>query len=207
MESPPSGEYSVVDQYRRALETARASIYIEDQAIGAVEIIERLQDALDRGLQVVFLVPADPNREMAAARGNTDARAFWESLAKLGESDGFTLAALASSRPEGGYQHVYVHAKIALIDDVWCTIGSANIGNRSFYGDTELNAAIWHRPSVRALRVELLQEHLGRDTSELDDREAMGLYGRIARENAERYRRGDKLEGLAFAVDPAHYAE
>ena len=106
----------------------------------------------------------------------------------------------------GGYQNVYIHAKIALVDDAWCTIGSTNIGNRSFYGDTELNASFWHGPTVLALRVALLREHLGQDTTQLDDRTAFRLYREIARENAARRERGEKLEGLAFALDPTTYA-
>ncbi len=101
---------------------------------------------------------------------------------------------------------MYVHAKIALVDDGWCTIGSANVGNRSFYGDTELNASFWHGPTVRELRCELLREHLGRDTGHLDDREALRLYREVARENRARRERGAALEGLALALDPASYA-
>ncbi|MGH7289995.1 MAG: hypothetical protein ACREJT_02205, partial [Myxococcota bacterium] len=88
----------------------------------------------------------------------------------------------------------------------WCTIGSANIGNRSFFGDTELNASFWHAPTVRALRCDLLREHLGRDTNELDERAALRLYREIARKNTARRAAGDPLEGLAFALDPATYA-
>ena len=117
-----------------------------------------------------------------------------------------TLAGIAQSLPRGGHQDIYVHSKIALIDDVWGTIGSANVANRSFYGDTELNVTFWHRGTVAALRRELLLEHLALDTADHDDVEALRLFARIARENAARYARGEKLAGLAFAIDPATYA-
>ena len=93
-------------------------------------------------------------------------------------------------------------------------IGSTNLANRSFYGDTELNASLWHGPTVRALRAELLREHLGRDTSALDDRAALRLYRDLARSNTERCVRGiqantahcQKLAehsmGLATALNP-----
>jgi phosphatidylserine/phosphatidylglycerophosphate/cardiolipin synthase-like enzyme len=200
------GEASILDQYLRAIAAARSTIYIEDQAIGAVQIVDALHGALDRGVDVVFLVPVDANDEMAAARKNPETKDFWDSLARLGAHDHFALAGIATNRPEGGYQNVYVHAKIALVDDAWCTIGSANIGNRSFYGDTELNASFWHGATVRGLRRELLHEHLGRDTAALDDRAAFRLYRDVARANAERRRLGTALEGLAFALDPASYA-
>jgi phosphatidylserine/phosphatidylglycerophosphate/cardiolipin synthase-like enzyme len=201
-----AGEHSILEQYLRAIETAKRAIYVEDQAIGAPEIVDGLRGALERGVEVSVLVPADPNREMAAGRRDPKNAAFFESLGRLGDFDHFLLAGIASDLGRGEYQNVYVHAKIALVDDVWCTIGSANIGNRSFYGDTELNASFWHAPTVRALRRELLLEHLGRDTRALDDRAALRLYREIARKNAARRAAGDPLEGLAFALDPATYA-
>lgn len=201
-----AGEFSVVDQYRRAIEAARRSIYLEDQAIGSPEVVERLKAALERGVEVVFVVPRVENREMIAGRRDPKNADFFASVAALGEHDHFTLAGLARSLPGGGHMDVYVHSKIALVDDVWCTIGSTNVANRSFYGDTELNASFWHGPTVSALRRELLLEHLAVDTAGSDDVEALRQFGRIARDNAPRYARGEKLRGLAHALDPATYA-
>jgi len=201
------GEYSIRNQYLSALAAARRSIYIEDQMLGAPEFVEALHAALGRGVDVVVLLPVDPYQEMAAARKDPRTAAFWKRLGSLGEHERFTLAGIARNgeRP-GEYQNAYVHAKIALIDDSWATIGSANIANRSFYGDTELNASFWHRPTVTELRRDLLLEHLGEDTTDLDDVQALRLYARMARENAERRGRRECLEGLAFALDPRTYA-
>ena len=202
-----AGEFSVRDQYLTAFAAARRSIYVEDQAFGAPELVESLHDALGRGVEVVVLLPVEPNEEMAAARLHPRTATFWERLGALGDHEHFTLVGIARNGEQpGNYQNAYVHAKIALIDDCWATIGSANIANRSFYGDTELNASFWHRPTVSRLRRDLLFEHLGEDTSELDDVQALKLYARIARENTERRNRGEYLEGLAFALDPRSYA-
>lgn len=201
-----NGEFSVVDQYRQALDAARRSIYIEDQAIASPEVVERLKGALERGVEVVFLAPRIENKEMIAGREDPKNAAFFEAVAALGDHDNFTLACIAQSLPEGGHQNIYVHSKIALVDDVWGTIGSTNVANRSFYGDTELNASFWHRPTVTELRRNLLLEHLAVDTAGHDDVEALRLFARIARENASRYARGEKLVGLAFAVDASTYA-
>ncbi len=201
-----AGEFSVAEQYREALDAAKRSIYLEDQAIGAPEVVDRLHAALERGVEVVFVAPREENTEMIAGRKDPRNAAFFESLAALGGHPNFTLSGIAQSLPGGGHQNIYVHAKIALVDDVWATIGSTNVANRSFYGDTELNASFWHRPTVSALRHELLLEHLGLDTADLDDVEALRLFARVARENAPRYARGEKLAGLAFAIDPASYA-
>ncbi len=200
------GETSILEQYLRAIDAARRTIYVEDQAIGAAQIVDGLARALQRGVHVGFLVPIDVNDEMAAGRRDPGSAAFFESLAALGRFDHFTLAGIATARPDGGYQNVYVHAKVALVDDAWCTIGSANVGNRSFYGDTELNASIWHAPTVRALRCELLHEHLAQDTRPLDDVAALRLFAEVARANTRRRAADEPQQGLALALDPATYA-
>lgn len=200
------GELSILAQYLQAIASARSSIYIEDQAIGAIEVIEALKSALQRGIEVVFLVPGQAPPEMVQAMQRPENEAFARALASLGEHANFALVGIAASERSGVYRDVYVHAKIALVDDAFATIGSCNVAKRSFFGDTELNASFWHEPSVRALRCELLQEHLAVDTRKLDDREALRRYADIARTNTARRARGERLHGLAFAIDPARYA-
>ncbi|MBW2280163.1 MAG: hypothetical protein JRG76_16725 [Deltaproteobacteria bacterium] len=201
-----NGDPSITEQYLRAVAAAQSTIYVEDQALGSPEFVEGLHGALERGVDVVFLIPGQPNQGMAQGRQDAEAAPFWKRLGELGGHENFALVGIASHRGGGDHQHVYVHAKVALIDDVWATIGSTNIANRSFYGDTELNASFWHGPTVRALRRELLLEHIGHDTHALDDRAALRLYREVARENTRRREHGDAHEGLAFALDPATYA-
>jgi len=200
------GDPSIAEQYLRALDAAERTIYVEDQALGSPEFVEGLHRALGRGVDVVFLIPVEPNEGMTRGRRDPASAAFFDRLGELGGHDHFALVGIASHHGDGRHAPVYVHAKIALIDDAWATIGSTNIANRSFYGDTELNASIWHGPTVRALREALLLEHIGRDTSGLDDRAALRLYREVARENTRRRDRGEAQDGLAFALDPARYA-
>jgi hypothetical protein len=54
-----------------------------------------------------------------------------------------------------------------------------------------MNAAIWDASVVRALRRTLLAEHLDVETDELDDRAALRLYQRIARDNRCRMQKHD----------------
>jgi cardiolipin synthase A/B len=200
------GDYSIRDQYLHAIAAARRSIYIEDQAIASIEVIDALDAALRREVAVAFLVPGNPNPGMSAALRDPGKPALRDALAALGQYPHFTLAAIATNPEPGAYRDVYVHSKIALIDDAWCTIGSTNIANRSFYGDTELNASIWHAATVRGLREELFAEHLGPDATDHDDRTALRLFATRARDNARRRGQHEALVGLAVAVDPATYA-
>jgi len=199
------GEFSIFEQYLAAIDGAQSTIYIEDQSIGTPEVVGKLDAALSRGVDVVVLVPADANHFMVEARKSPKSKPFFDQLAALGRHRNFALVGIAAEGEDGVLRNVYVHAKIALIDDHWATIGSCNIGARSFFGDTELNVSFWAPDVVRQLRCDLLSEHLDRDTRELDDRAALKFYQAVARQNAERQARGEALQGLAFSMDPASY--
>ena len=199
------GERSVLEQYLAAVAAARHTVYLENQFLHAPEVLAGLQAALARGAEVVFVVPAVPMPEIGAARRDPRAAAVFAELEALGRHPRFTLAGLAASLGGGRYQDVYVHAKAALVDDTWATIGSTNVAPRSFYADTELNASLWDPGTARSLRCALFREHLGVDTAALDERAALALFRDIARANRDRRVRGEPLQGLAFALDPARY--
>ena len=59
------------------------------------------------------------------------------------------------------YRPSYVHAKVAIIDDLWSTVGSANLNNRGMRDDTEMNVATLNAELARDLRLLLWTEHLG----------------------------------------------
>ena len=199
------GDGSMLEQYVAAIDASRESIYFENQGIGSPVIIAHIEEALKRGVNVTFLVPGRPPLPMTAARRDPGSAAFFQQLARLGQYDSFLLAGIAGNIAPGRYHDIYVHAKVALIDDTWATIGSTNVANRSFHRDTELNASFWHPETVRALRAELLQEHVGIDTSNLGVVDAMRTYKEVARANTTRRALGEPLEGLAHEIDPAGY--
>jgi hypothetical protein len=69
-----------------------------------------------------------------------------------------------------------------------------------------MNVAFSEPNTVRAFRCELLREHLGQDTSGMDDRAALQLFRKIARENRSKFEAGDPVwQGLAFEIDPVQY--
>ena len=203
-----AGERSILEQYERAIDAARSTIYIENQAIPIPAVAERLGRALARGVDVVLLLPAIPEDGVYAARQDPKRKSLFDGLETLGRHRDFLLAGIAGSDADGNRRATYVHAKIMLVDDAWCTIGSCNLHSNSLSGHSEMNASIWDPPLVRALRCTLLAEHLGIDTAHLDDREAFRLYRGIARENQRKARHGDAAwQGLAVALAPDAYGK
>jgi Phosphatidylserine/phosphatidylglycerophosphate/cardiolipin synthases and related enzymes len=202
-----AGERSCFDQYRAALGAARRTIYIENQYVTVPEIVDDLHRALRRGVEVVLLVPAEPDGfARYISHEPREQEAFLESWAALGVHKRFTLAGIAGLRADGQHTPVYVHAKLMLVDDEWATIGSCNLHRYSLFGSAEMNASFRNPVVVRALRCELFREHLDCDTSHLDDRAALQFFRAIARANRERRDADDpRWQGLAFALDPARY--
>jgi cardiolipin synthase A/B len=200
-----AGEASVLEQYLAAIDAAREGIYVENQFLASVPVLARLAAAVQRGVEVVIVLPGVPMPTVRAARAEPRAAPFFDALAALGMRPNFTLAGLASTDPAGRRHDVYVHAKIMLIDDAWATIGSTNILTRSFHADTELNASFWHPPTVRVLREALLREHAGIDTGALGLAAALQAFVESAAVHRDRHARGLPTSGIAYAIDPATY--
>jgi phosphatidylserine/phosphatidylglycerophosphate/cardiolipin synthase-like enzyme len=201
-----AGEHSILDQYKHWIATAKRAIYIENQALPIPGIAAELEKALERGIELVMLVPAEPEQHVRRARQNPDRRHYFERIEALGRHDNFCLAGIAAPTLTGRRRNIYVHSKLMLVDDELATIGSCNLHANSLSGHTEMNAAVSDRIVVRALRRELLQEHLGQDTAHLDARAASQLYRSLARENRLKQQNNDfDWQGMAFALVPEDY--
>jgi phosphatidylserine/phosphatidylglycerophosphate/cardiolipin synthase-like enzyme len=166
--------------YAHAFSNAQHFIYLENQyfwlhAYYGIDIpflgrdspemernIRELGSALRRGATVAFVLPDHPN----VGRAFTDAAL---TLLRNEALEAFTqgriqVFCLATSTNIDGVEHyrpIYVHAKVAIIDDLWSTVGSGNLNNRGMRDDTEMNVATLNAELARDLRMLLWAEHLG----------------------------------------------
>ena len=77
------------------------------------------------------------------------------------------LSGIAGWGEDGRRKPVSVHAKLMIVDDVWATVGSANLHRFSLFGNSEMNVS-FHDPAVaKQLRVDLFREHLGLERSRI----------------------------------------
>lgn len=201
------GEQSILAQYLLAIDGARSTIQIENQALPVPIVAARLEAALRRGVEVALVLPGEPEEGVRAVRRTGTHRDLFDGLAALGRHDGFVLAGLASG--DGCSRHeVYVHDKVMIVDDAWVTIGSCNLHASSLYRNTEMNASIWDAEVAQELRCALLAEHLAVDTGHMDARAAMALFREVATANARCREAGDSAwQGLAHRMDPATYGD
>jgi phosphatidylserine/phosphatidylglycerophosphate/cardiolipin synthase-like enzyme len=106
------------------------------------------------------------------------------------DSGGRMLACTVYARDErGDPAPVYVHAKVAIVDDRWLTVGSANLNEHSLFNDTEVNVVTDSAQLARDTRTALWAEHL-----ELD---AAALAGRAPHEIIDELWRPIALQELA----------
>jgi phosphatidylserine/phosphatidylglycerophosphate/cardiolipin synthase-like enzyme len=165
----PGGKLDVWKSYLHALKQAEKYIYIETQYFMSLSVVNVIVERLQRRpyLEVVILLPMKPE-EFAVGPAITVRESQLvnnlESIAarKTPHQQRVHAFGLSKWNPSAGeYESIYIHAKLAIIDDEWMTIGSANCGPRSFEFDTELNAFTNDIQEVVNFRRELWSEHMG----------------------------------------------
>jgi phosphatidylserine/phosphatidylglycerophosphate/cardiolipin synthase-like enzyme len=193
-EAFPHGDFRILESYTRALRSARKLVYLESQFLWSAQVVEILAAKLRRppadDFRVVVLLPAKPNNGADSTRGQ---------LAQLVRADDGAerfLATTISARTGRLSGPMYVHAKIAIVDDRWLTLGSANLNEHSLFNDTEMNIVTCDVNVARQTRLRLWSEHLERPTDEIsgDPTDVIdGLWRPVATEQRDRLRRGDSL--------------
>jgi phosphatidylserine/phosphatidylglycerophosphate/cardiolipin synthase-like enzyme len=182
----PRGERSVARGYAKALRRAERLVYLEDQYMWSPHIARLLADALRRSprLHMVVVVPryADVDGRFALPPNQVGRLQALDMCRKAAPD---RVHVFDVENHEG--TPVYVHAKVAVMDDTWACAGSANLNRRSWSHDSELSVAVLDetrdgreptdpgghgdgaRTFARELRLELMREHLDRAPSDDDD--------------------------------------
>ena len=180
------GERSIARGYTKAIKRARKLIYLEDQYLWSAEVAQLFAEALSDNpdLHLIAVVPRHPDVDgRFALPPNEVGRAQAVELCRMAAPDRVHVFDLENE--EG--TPIYVHAKVCIVDDVWCSVGSDNFNRRSWTHDSELSCAILDdtpdereprdpagrgdgaRRFPRELRLALTREHLARDDEDDDD--------------------------------------
>lgn len=109
-----------------------------------------------------------PDRSLSAELRRAAQRGVSVTVLTPGAWNNHPIARLASRRRygkllEGGvliheYQPAMIHAKVLIVDDTWCVLGSTNFDNRSFGLNDEVNVAIMHTELSRRLQQDFLED-------------------------------------------------
>jgi phosphatidylserine/phosphatidylglycerophosphate/cardiolipin synthase-like enzyme len=185
-----NGDYRILESYLGALRSARELIYLENQFLWSPEVVDALREKLAEppsdDFRLLLLLPVHPNNGSDVTRGQAG---------ELAEADGdrgrFLACSLFARDEAGESAPVYVHAKVAIVDDRWLTLGSANLNERSLFNDTEVNLVAGDPELARSTREQLWAEHLETTLEEVRSSSAAELIDRRWRPTAEEqlYRR------------------
>ncbi len=134
--SGPDTEWEAIMQvFYYAMATAEKSLYVTSPYFVPNEsILTALKTAALSGVDVKLILPAKPDHKIV----------FWASMSYVEEL-------LDSGVEVYLYQKGFIHSKVMMIDGVVSTVGSANMDQRSFELNFEVNAFIYDEETTQRL--------------------------------------------------------
>lgn len=180
----PRGRQSGRAQLLYAISGARKFIYFEDQYMVGQEIAEAIREVVkSHGVKVLGVIPhqsisidfdegrigyfrTDSGHDvLASTRLTRVIQVLYGTNADPQELT-FLFSPLQTLPNPQGSIFRYVHSKVFIIDDEFCTIGSMNFNRRSTTHDSELSLGFYEpKPKsdsfAKRLRLGLWQHHLG----------------------------------------------
>jgi phospholipase D1/2 len=182
---PASGSSAAVREiealYLAAIEATEQCMYMENQYFTNPNVARAILDRCNRaphieGVLVGMDTPKTPAELHTMGYG---LRRFRKLLAEGAIEDRLPLMSALSSDGRA----INMHSKLAIFDDRWLTVGSANLNRRSMGLDVECNlvleaTAADHRRQIEWLRTRLVAEHLGTNPETVAAR--IARYGVVA---------------------------
>jgi phosphatidylserine/phosphatidylglycerophosphate/cardiolipin synthase-like enzyme len=200
----PTGEHTVQmvrtvpeGMYGPLANGAEHLIYLENQFLWAPEITDLLADKLRHpprpDFRLVILLPARAHAGQDDTMGQVG-------LLQDADRDGrlvvSTLRSLSGERED----QLYIHAKVAVVDDAWLTVGSANLNAHSLLNDTELNVVSDHAGLARDTRLRLWAEHLDVSRAAIEGRHPTEVVDELWRPTA-----AEELRRQQAGEAPTHH--
>lgn len=147
---PDTDWANIMEAILTAINNAENYIYITTPYfIPNPQIITALQVAARIGVQVKLLIPKESDSWIAKHATNS----FIEEL-------------LSSGVKVYAYNKGFIHAKTMVVDDVFSTVGTCNLDNRSFNMNFEINALMYDRENSEILKSHFIQDL--KDANEVD---------------------------------------
>lgn len=132
---PVSRAEHIKNGYLKMITSARQSIHIQTPYfIPDASILEMLQIAAASGVEVHIMIPDKPDHPFV----------YWATMYHVGEM-------LGAGANVYLYRNGFLHAKTIVIDGEIASVGTANMDNRSFRLNFEVNAFLYDRSIARKL--------------------------------------------------------
>jgi cardiolipin synthase len=123
---PTKDRFSIYQSVMMAIALAQKSVHLTTAYfVPPYDMVQALEDAARRGVEVTLLLPHQSDSDMALEAGHASYAGLMEAGVHIYERDDAIL-----------------HAKTAVIDGIWSTVGSSNLDWRSAALNSECNAVI-----------------------------------------------------------------
>lgn len=133
--SEPGGDHEIYKAFVLAIQEAKTTIHITcAYFVPDAQILLALSHAAQRGVDVKIILP-----------GVTDSSLVFHA------AQSFYSEMLANGIKIYQLQIAVLHAKTAVIDGVWATVGSTNIDTRSFLHNSEINLVVFGEEFGKAM--------------------------------------------------------
>lgn len=141
--SGPDTQWEAIMQvYYYAIATAEKSVYITSPYfIPNESIFTALKTSALSGVDVKLLLPAKPDYKIV----------YWAAMSYLEEL-------LEAGVEIYHYQNGFIHAKVLTVDGIVSSVGSANMDQRSFSLNFEVNAFIYDQETAARLQKDFLRD-------------------------------------------------
>jgi len=141
----PRGETAVLESYLRAINSATTYVYLENQYVTAHEIADALSMRVKQvpDLEVIIVTNNKVDIPDYAKWQPQNLQRLLNSLtpAERKRVGLFTTwSHSAGEHPGGVVIRNYIHSKVAIVDDIWATVGSANLDGASLSASQNASA-------------------------------------------------------------------
>ena len=196
---PETVDDGLEEAHLALIREAKTLLYLETQFFRHRPLAEALAERgrTCKELRLIVLLPAAPEEIAFDDRNGLDSR-YGERLQAdcieivqeaFGDRALFVCPAKRERADRDGRAQVheaaiiYVHAKVAVADDAWAIVGSANLNGRSLKWDSELGL-LWKGTSAGDLRRRLAKDWIDEDAAGTPMKAVHELWRKVAWANA-----------------------
>lgn len=164
------GELGIFEGYRKALANAKDYIYLENQFFTNKTIVKALKNTLKNNddIQVIVLMNENPDNPGYKKWQNQCIEKMgiktYEDILEHPQIGFFTLWSTGWEKQRFQIQPVYVHAKVGVVDDLWATVGTANLDGSSLTYVNELEG-FFDTKFHRNMEINVILPGLDKDSS------------------------------------------
>lgn len=177
----PGGEQTCREGINRAIDQAKYYVYLEDQYFWPCTTVDRLAQAIRRGVHVFIVLAKTYDLPWLFATAHYQMRKAALDTLRAAGRERVLCCHLEQQKSD---TQIYVHSKFMIVDDRFVTIGSSNVGHRSHSTDSELSVALVDNKLTdgemggknvpvcefaKDLRLRIWNEHLNIPISKLQD--------------------------------------